>query len=968
MKKAIAIMLSVLVLFAVVPAGALQASALENGDVQLTLNVPYAAEIGGNETKSFFFTPESDGIYIFSSQSELDTRASLNSDQDYLAYDDDDGEDFNFLIEYFLTAGVTYRLDVDLLGGGNGGSVAILCALSDKVPATGFRFAVGETATGYTGTDLTLALVAEPENGLVSGVSYMSSDTDVADIRYVYSDEVVLSCCGTGETVITATDDQNHTAQCTVTVREPAAVEMGKEYTGSFNAKGESVYYRFVPQETKEYFIAATASEMLRVKILDDYGGSLDNIMYYNGKVRISEELEENEVYYIGVIADSASTGDYTLTISDGFSLSGIAVETMPDNTHYMEGFSYDDVDLEGLELKLTWSDGVETVWKNDASYDEREEALRGEQLNFSLDEENRICAVCGDCTAYIPLTVTASTVESIELVDAPHWTYYEEFEGYWNTRWNPATDSYDGQYYYYSPKGTYSIQVLIRYKDGTSETAHIYEQIGGSTIQISDDQAETPWTVGEHAFTVSYLDKQAIIPVTVLPNPVASVSIEEGAALTLIENADGYWSEAVTPEGVKPAFYYYLPDMSAYEVTIRFTDGRTATAKADKMFEGYRVETGGDQYSKPWTPGGDNYLTVSYMGRETRMPVIIGETPVDHIEITSAPSRVYLYGDEYFGGTEHFMPDDLTGLAFDVHFKDGTVKSYTGSQIDYEYIDGHKFTLTPSLPQQVGENEVRFSYLGAEATYNVTVREDNIKSIAMTKLPPVAVFDQYFLPDWIGAEITVTYTDGSTSSVTLDEDNVSYRVTFTNQVVTTFELDGVFGRISGEKAYSIRYGSTTAEIEGMRYVEHAKLTALEVEDFTMTGKNMLVKMHFEDGTDEQYRFEDTPPVNYPMASIRAGVARTEKGMLVYMISLYFMEEQGVNIGGVFAPVEHFRVGDVDGDLLLTVNDATVLQRYLSEYDIENADKVRVCSDMNFNGVIDVGDVTAIQRTLAEIG
>ena len=62
MKKAIAIMLSVLVLFAVVPAGALQASALENGDVQLTLNVPYATETGGNETKSFFFTPESDGI------------------------------------------------------------------------------------------------------------------------------------------------------------------------------------------------------------------------------------------------------------------------------------------------------------------------------------------------------------------------------------------------------------------------------------------------------------------------------------------------------------------------------------------------------------------------------------------------------------------------------------------------------------------------------------------------------------------------------------------------------------------------------------------------------------------------------------------------------------------------------------------------------------------------------------------
>ena len=67
-------------------------------------------------------------------------------------------------------------------------------------------------------------------------------------------------------------------------------------------------------------------------------------------------------------------------------------------------------------------------------------------------------------------------------------------------------------------------------------------------------------------------------------------------------------------------------------------------------------------------------------------------------------------------------------------------------------------------------------------------------------------------------------------------------------------------------------------------------------------------------------------------------------------------------------------IGDVNGDGEVTVNDATLLQRYLAEYTNKDGsplidltdDEVFVRTDANADGAVDVRDVTAIQRIIGE--
>ncbi|MGN1139064.1 MAG: dockerin type I domain-containing protein [Ruminococcus sp.] len=49
----------------------------------------------------------------------------------------------------------------------------------------------------------------------------------------------------------------------------------------------------------------------------------------------------------------------------------------------------------------------------------------------------------------------------------------------------------------------------------------------------------------------------------------------------------------------------------------------------------------------------------------------------------------------------------------------------------------------------------------------------------------------------------------------------------------------------------------------------------------------------------------------------------------------------------------------------LNINDATAIQKYLAGFSVENFDKNS--ADYNKDGVIDIRDVTAIQRELAKV-
>ena len=59
-------------------------------------------------------------------------------------------------------------------------------------------------------------------------------------------------------------------------------------------------------------------------------------------------------------------------------------------------------------------------------------------------------------------------------------------------------------------------------------------------------------------------------------------------------------------------------------------------------------------------------------------------------------------------------------------------------------------------------------------------------------------------------------------------------------------------------------------------------------------------------------------------------------------------------------------LGDADGDGKVTINDATMIQKYLAEFDMPDNFVLKAC-DTNGNGSVTISDVTAIQRYLAEM-
>lgn len=68
---------------------------------------------------------------------------------------------------------------------------------------------------------------------------------------------------------------------------------------------------------------------------------------------------------------------------------------------------------------------------------------------------------------------------------------------------------------------------------------------------------------------------------------------------------------------------------------------------------------------------------------------------------------------------------------------------------------------------------------------------------------------------------------------------------------------------------------------------------------------------------------------------------------------------------GVHRDYEELLRGDVDNDGVVTINDATIIQRYLAEYEVEDVYLVKKCGDINGNRKPTISDVTEIQRYLA---
>lgn len=597
----------------------------------------------------------------------------------------------------------------------------------------------------------------------------------------------------------------------------------------------------------------------------------------------------------------------------------------------------------------------------------------------FTLGSDNEVIVSYMGAEATVYLTIIENPVESITLLDNFKIKVIENVDGRTSNGYNPETDRWDKEYFRYDLKNILEARIRINYKDGTSKIVHpyddIYDDFGESYVNVYSDQDENPWTLGGNNYaTASYMGAEVKIPVVISPSPVKSIELVKASGKKFIENADGYES---TDEDDNPYFNYFIRGLEDAAIKINYTDGTSKTANYGDTIDGYVVGCKEDQSTDHWKLGSDNYVTIYFMGKEVQMPVTVVENPVQSITIDSVPSRQYILGDPLYGTERDLIPSDYKGLKFTVNYKDGTKKTYTGEEINRNLLDGHNVTVVAENPPKIGQVPVTLTYLGVKAQYNVTVKESDFASIEVIKLPTKPVYSDYYEPDWRGLQMKVTYKNGTSKIGTLKDGNIIYGYSDWYGIYVGFDFDGVIGVLSnywnGEEekyGYKITLGDVSGDIKGLTYREDKRVTDVDVENFSESAQNMILKVTNEDGSKEEIRLISILYNGYTYSNrTRYVMAATDKGTLTLIIPNHELIQTDVilSVFGVSVrekkpdPVDERIIGDANGDGIVDILDATLIQKYTVDK-ASLTDEQKYVADVNDDGVVDILDAKDIQK------
>ena len=211
-----------------------------------------------NRMTTYSFTPAKDGIYGFYSDTKRDVVGMIyNEDGEEIAYDDDGGEDNNFLVEAELKAGETYYLKAGFYSHIVG---SFDVYVTEMKAATEMSF-MYSTLTGYVGETKWQDVTFGPGVVQSEGWELSSADETIATIE---EGLIVLKTVGT--TKVTATSENGLTCECAVTVKEPEKLTLDKELTVELKEDQENIYFAFTPEEDGTYAFYST----------DDNGGYCD--------------------------------------------------------------------------------------------------------------------------------------------------------------------------------------------------------------------------------------------------------------------------------------------------------------------------------------------------------------------------------------------------------------------------------------------------------------------------------------------------------------------------------------------------------------------------------------------------------------------------------------------------------------------------------------------------------------------
>ena len=258
-------------------------------------------------------------------------------------------------------------------------------------------------------------------------------------------------------------------------------------------------------------------------------------------------------------ISASATTSETTLDV--------VSIEVEPisimEGTHgnYYYDFGSETDDWESkyyyywpediMEYTITLNDGTtitdvsSSFYYNDEWYDFDYETNQSYENQWTAGNTYTMTVSFGGITVDVPVTITESPFESIEIAPI---SIMEYSHGDYSYNYNPDTNQYDLVYYYYSPE--YLFEYTITLKDGTiinDSSYYFYYNDEYYYFDYETNQSyENQWTAGNtYIMDVSLLNLSVDVPVTITESPFKSVDIKP---ISIIEASNGSYSYDYNP------------------------------------------------------------------------------------------------------------------------------------------------------------------------------------------------------------------------------------------------------------------------------------------------------------------------------------------------------------------------------------------------------------------------------------